>query len=133
MNIPSVSFLRTLGRLRHWCPLSKPVAVYRVRQCEHWGLLGWQHGRLIITIRVDDPSQEIESLIHEWAHALTYDEERPAQTIDTGIEIVYYTGPMPWVRHGDEWGIAYARCYRASQVSVESELKPEHPALGHRV
>lgn len=107
-------FLRDLQRLRKWCPLLEPVAIYRVRNHHACGTFTWSHKRLIITIHIDDdPRQERETLIHEWAHALSYDATWPEER---------YNLPTRWIKHSNAWGIAYARCYRAVQIPVTDTL-----------
>lgn len=126
------NFLANLQRLRHWCPPSKPVVVYRVQKHPWYGALDQRDGRLIITIRIDDdPREECETLIHEWAHALTYNESRPEEQFDLSWGLVVHTCPLPWVIHGDEWGAAYARCYRAVRVPVTSKYGPDHDEINY--
>ncbi len=126
--------LQDLQRLKYWCPLPKPIIIHRAIKYHSYGGFDWDVDKLIITIRIDkDIREERETLIHEWAHALTYNENRPTQEIITDLDYILYNGPVPWVKHGDEWGLAYARCYRAVQVPVTSKFSPDSPEINWKL
>lgn len=132
-DLNTAIFCRALQRLQHWCPPTKPLTVRRIQEYDCCGELNWYDGEIIIRIDAD-PRQERETLIHEWAHALTYNESRPEQriTLPSG-DLIVWSNPRPWVMHGEEWGIAYARCYRAAQIPVTSQFGPDHPEMDYRV
>jgi hypothetical protein len=121
--------------LNHWQPLSKPFVIKRVLHHEAYGTFKEEDGTFIIKVRIDkDPIQECETLVHEWAHALTHRESRCEQLVKMpcGTEIKF-NGQMPFVRHGDEWGIAYAKCYRAVRCLLSNEFGPDHPEMDYRL
>jgi len=101
-------FETLLERLRASCPLAKPVVIERwpASWSEAFGEFrcGMLDYFLILIRNTLDEFGSTETLIHEWAHGLTW---RPAPV----------TAPwrnMPYPLHGDEWGVAYARAYRAA-------------------
>lgn len=70
-----------------------------------------------ITLRSDLSDLETsEMVIHEYAHALCYD--------PNDVRYLFATDDFDW--HDDEWGIAYAKCYRVATlmpfVAMHEEL-----------
>lgn len=81
---------RAIDRLRDGAPLPR---VLNLRIQHHEGQMGscaLERNRFCIDL---DPAASLDTLAHEWAHALTWD---CAEVED----------------HGPLWGVAYARCYR---------------------
>ena len=106
---------RNLRRLRLYVdglnerlPADRPVTVARVRRTEGWGSGSClqEKERYRIFIRADQTYVEtLDSLCHEWAHALHWSTETD---------------------HPDEWGIMYARTYRAmSAISADWTSIPD--------
>lgn len=84
--------------LRRQCMPAHPVHVRRVQLQGEWGhcWLRKRKHRKVFLIAIDSrmPDQlALETLVHEWAHALSWYE--------------------PGTDHSVAWGRAYARCYRA--------------------
>ncbi len=85
-------------RLRFGCPLNYPVRITRPKNsdehgsCELKGAEGKEYFLIRISKQLDEISA-VDTLIHEWAHALCE---------GFGFTVV---------DHGPEWGICYARCY----------------------
>lgn len=101
-------FERALENLQKHCPLAKPVVIERWPKSwsDAFGEFrcGLPDSFLILIRNTLSELESIDILIHEWAHGLTW---RPAPV----------TAPwqcMPAPLHGDEWGVAYARAYRAA-------------------
>lgn len=97
-------FLRTLRVLRERCPTLVPTQVQRSRTLDP-GDLGYceavfdADGRLVrfrIRVRAGLCMElQIQVLMHEWAHALTWTAEH--ETVDD---------------HDEAWGLALSRVYR---------------------
>lgn len=85
---------RVLQRLREGCPAPMPVAVRVVNRpkSSHWGYAGKRKGSFSIELHRACDAVQVDTLIHEWAHCLSWG----ADAID----------------HGDEFGKAWARAYR---------------------
>jgi len=85
-------------RLRFGCPLNYPVRVTRPKTAAEHGSceLKGSEGREYFLIRINaclDEVGAVDTLIHEWAHALCE---------GFGFTVV---------DHGPEWGVCFARCY----------------------
>ncbi len=86
--------------LRQKCPAPLPVRILRPKlSSDHAGWCSLRDATKTLPNRFQieicktvSHGTAIFVLIHEWAHALSWDEDR---------------------RHGDRWGKAYARCWRA--------------------
>lgn len=102
--------------LREECPLLLPVRIVLDRRLPPPGrdgrLIAWANTtrdesgfRIVVRTRVRERgsrearrlhrSELIESLVHEWAHCLTWTSDQ--STLED---------------HGPAWGVAYAACYR---------------------
>lgn len=128
-------FICVLQRLMHWCPLQCPVFITRAITLENDYFGTFQIKRhtvsllpledkfhFYIGIRIQsDPQYECETLIHEWAHAKTYDKTRPSRTCKNGDETIVVSSSMPLEDHGNEWGKAYAECYTAARKQLPSK------------
>lgn len=93
-----VTFAEALRALRRTCAPALPVSVRRLPiRRDIYGDCTLDDGRFYIRIhRGMQTVMQVHTLIHEWAHAISWHEGKP------------------YVRdHGPEWGIAYARCYTA--------------------
>jgi len=87
-------FRALLRRLREEAPPLLPVQVRRLLVADAQAECALRNGYFYIQI---DPrlswESTVDALLHEWAHALAWQEG-------------------PYVEdHGPEWGLAYARCY----------------------
>lgn len=86
-----------IDALRKKCPVDVPVSfllVPRVAKGKKWAECERFNRPVAYVIRVQDglgPYGTIAALVHEYAHVLTWKRDD----------------------HGDAWGRAYARCYRA--------------------
>jgi len=95
-------FQRACEALMEHCPLNAPVRV-QVQPLEgYYGRTHWA-GQYEIAIEGRQPMQGVlDTLIHEWAHAMVWD----------ASEDPVYGG------HGPLWGVAYARAYRVVMAEL---------------
>jgi hypothetical protein len=91
---------KTVAWLKRNFPAKVPVHVRRcaLSVCGH--TFGWTDTKSCaqLTIKVRKgmcPRCQIDTLLHEWAHALTW-----------------FGADAEYEDHGPEWGVAYARIYR---------------------
>lgn len=84
---------RVAARLAAERPTDRPVRVEVVPISSHWADYNRERTHYLIRLsaRMDRDSM-VETLAHEWAHAVAWDASR--------------------VDHGEAWGRAYSRCYR---------------------
>ena len=89
--------------LKEKCPADMPVNVRRLKiPDDRFGDCAQYDDHYLIRIcRNLEEEQAIEILLHEWAHALSWDK--------CSVE-----------DHSNEWGKAYSRCYR---IFVKDVLK----------
>lgn len=98
-----MTFRQMVAKLRREAPPLLPVRVYvRDRLAgKAWGcatLMVCERNkprRFVIDVRKSSLAMMRDTLLHEWAHALTW-----AEGADVGTD------------HGDPWALAYGRCYR---------------------
>lgn len=89
----SLRFYDALRALREWHPADSPVWVRRCRLTGCYGTTQWGTGRFLITIDSALPeSDQVHTLLHEWAHVLTWDESEED--------------------HDEVWSAAYSRIYQ---------------------
>lgn len=119
------SFLRRTGwrefkvvltRLRLQCPTALPVVVRTSWMSDT--ILGQcvrRRHRFVVSLNdgMDQP-QAIETLLHEWAHALawSYSLDKLARDPDIAREA------FEAASHDETWGCAYSRVWRAYSVGV---------------
>lgn len=103
---------RTLRALREECPTLLPVRVRRTGALTDYFAvtdLARDGLRFNVTLheRIDSPTEGVravtelemyDSLIHEWAHCLSWN---PSHSLED---------------HDAQWGVAYARCYNAVEA-----------------
>lgn len=93
------------------CGLNADVSLQVLSIDDYLGLTWWDEERGHYRIQIEGAQQMsaiLDSLIHEWAHAMVWDaSQRPG---DQG--------------HGPLWGVAYARCYRV----MLTVIAPDGPA-----
>ncbi len=92
-------FRALVRELRVNSPALLPVRVYLRSGGEYWGSceLKWKDDRpdhFVITVYRAQWWPMLETLIHEWAHAVAW---REGETVQD---------------HGPEWGVAYAQLYQ---------------------
>lgn len=88
-------FYDALRALREWHPVEYPVWVRRCRLKGYYGATQWlgDRYRFVITICNEmSESDQVHTLVHEWAHVLTWDESEED--------------------HDAIWGEAHARLYQ---------------------
>jgi len=100
------AFYDSIRTLKKECPLSAKVSVRRILFNHHFGYCKYKPSTRKgiedkFLIRIDkrlSTQWAIRILVHEWAHAMVW--FSPAAEGKEGD-------------HHAEWGVAYARCYRA--------------------
>lgn len=91
-------FKQCIKKLQFGCPLPYPIRVTRPKNPDEHGSceLRGKEGSEFFHIRVSSQLDEVgavDTLVHEWAHALCY---------GFGFAIL---------DHGPEWGVCFARAY----------------------
>lgn len=94
-------YYQAVRKLRKECPVIHPIKVRRTAISKPlYGDCGFRKedgGFYIRILKSLDEITAIETLIHEWAHAMTW----------FSVAAIAEEGD-----HNSEWGVAYARCYR---------------------
>jgi hypothetical protein len=116
-------FVRVVEQLKIHLPPSRPVVVQTGRQFsdkEGDCLLCDRRFRIRVSRQLNE-SQAIEVLIHEWAHALSWDvcvgpAAKSRKMSDHEFE---------WIAHGPKWGIAYSEVYRCFAYEIVPILRAE--------
>jgi len=113
-------FEAVVRHLTEHAPLNAP-ALIRVRLIPVWGLCSWRAdlGAYLIEIEAAQPYHAIlDTLVHEWAHAMVWD----------ASPIACEAGDAA---HGPLWGVAQARAYvlaLAARVELdEPEAAQDEP------
>lgn len=105
-----VGFNCVLAALKRWCPPAKPVKLVINKMAN--GLLGSCRlvgGKFVIRLNSDmGPPQAIDVLVHEWAHALSWNYTHDKLTAGTSNREL-----VDWATHDATWGCAYSRTYCA--------------------
>lgn len=96
------------------CSLNADVLLQVLHIDGYLGLTWWDEERGKYRIQIEgaqsmDPI--LESLIHEWAHAMVWDASKRPE--DQG--------------HGAMWGVAYSRCYRVLMELINPNGPPPAP------
>jgi hypothetical protein len=116
-------FFRIVDELRIALPPNRPVVVQADRQ------LGHKEGDCCVIgrrfrIRVSrelNLSQRIDVLIHEWAHALSWDAAVGKVAKSRRIS----DSEFDWLAHGPKWGIAYSKVYQCFNHEIEPRFWAE--------
>ena len=94
--------VRRVGRaLRDECPPSMPVRVRLVNRSDGWigsCAVRSRYYEIRLCFAGATIQELVDTLLHEWAHALAYGTTFRAEFDD----------------HGPEWGVAYSRAYQAT-------------------
>lgn len=86
-----MSLEESIQRLCLIAPLDRPFIVIRKKLRNDYGSCGITKGRFVITIATRLSKEiAIQSLLHEWAHAMAWHEK---------------------IEHGPIWGVSYARLW----------------------
>lgn len=103
----SKAYYAAIASLREKCPVSggevrvkrRPIRSGALGDCNHYSKPDLEQGGYFMIRILNSLGSEraIETLIHEWAHAMVW--FSPAAENSEGD-------------HHSEWGVAYARCYR---------------------
>lgn len=112
--------LRIAAQLSIYLPPRRPVVVLTGRQ------LSGKEGDCSIVgrnfrIRVSKElplSQAIDVLLHEWAHALSWD----ACVGNVANSRSISDSEFNWLAHGPEWGIAYSKVYRCFTHEIDPQI-----------
>lgn len=100
--LPADQDVRTkvLSDLMLDCPLDAPARVEFLEiDAQVWGRTWWDQEAQMYRIQVDTRQPlhaMLDTLIHEWAHAMVWNASKRAED----------------AAHGPIWGVAWARCYR---------------------
>lgn len=93
--------LHAIGVLNEHCPLNASIKVEFLEiDAAVWGWTWWDPIEGMYHIQVDNRQplhSMLNTLAHEWAHAMVWD-----ASLRAGDDA-----------HGPLWGVAWARCYRA--------------------
>lgn len=116
--------LRVAEKLSIYLPPQRPVVVLAGRQ------LSGKDGDCCVDgrnfrIRVSKElpmSQAIDTLLHEWAHALSWD--ACVGKVANSRSISDYE--FEWLAHGPKWGIAYSKVYLCFTFEIEPRLQVEN-------
>ena len=115
-------FRAVLGHLRHECPPAMPVVV-RTSQMPPTlaGECRVRPNRFVIRLS-DTMSQEeaIQTLVHEWAHALAWNYTLDRLMVSPGMTDEVFQLAC----HDEAWGCAYSRVWRAYLVANENKEVP---------
>lgn len=118
---------RILAQLRQLLPPRHPVDVLTNRKfktfygdCTRIG----RRFRIRLSRSLDEPAA-IETLIHEWAHALSW--ERSPQESRKMARLPSLERER--VAHGPQWGIAYSLVYRVLVTEIMPAIKAENARL----
>jgi hypothetical protein len=106
-------FQRVAAGLRQHCPAAYPVVIRTVWLPDDTeGTCSRRRSRFSIRIadRLDEKSA-VEVLLHEWAHARSWNHRLDAcpLTLPTGDEL---DPAFDELAHGPEWGVAYSLVWR---------------------
>lgn len=114
---PQWDVFRSVLRLLRWdCPPAKPVVVRTswlpadtLGEC-----VRRQHRFVIRLNRAMNENQAVETLLHEWAHALAwnYSLDRMARDPDVDREL------FEAASHDEAWGCAFSRVWRAYSAAM---------------
>jgi len=105
------SFNSTLERLRELCPPGQPVDIKFTALKRCLGHCCRRGSRFQICIsRVLDEEAAIETLIHEWAHALAWNYSIDRLARAKGISATDFDRES----HGPAWGVAYSVVYQTA-------------------
>lgn len=104
------AFRRVLAGLRELCPAAKPVVVRT----------SWLPGNILgecirrrarFVVRLNNQmaqEQAIETLLHEWAHALAWNYSLDRLAREPGVSAQVFDAAS----HDEAWGCAYSRVWR---------------------
>lgn len=109
------TYMKLVRLLKKELPPSLPIHVRRVQQkCD--GYCQKRNGRFYITIdnRLNEQSA-IDSLLHEWAHALNWKSYHDKLSPSKFEEVA----------HDESWGIAYSKVYRFYDSHIDAILQCE--------
>jgi hypothetical protein len=94
-------FRKILAWLRKTFPIDAPVTVKRVPAKHNHGVTSFNGRRFFIRIdSIQEESGQLDTLLHEWAHAVAMNDA--------------YT-------HGERWGQIYSRIYTAYEKKDDSK------------
>ena len=100
-------FALAVETLKAECPLNADAAVVVHLTPGYWGYCFWNEAAGVYEIHINSRQAMhsiIDTLIHEWAHAMVWDSSRDEVYGD----------------HGPIWGVAQARCYRAVLIALQA-------------
>ena len=105
-----VVFKRVLAGLRRYCPVAMPVVVRTSwLSSDILGRCARRKTRFVIALNANmNEHDAVETLIHEWAHALSWNLVLDQLSTQAGID------PQDFqeASHDEAWGCAYSRVWR---------------------
>jgi len=116
--------LRVAEKLRIYLPPRRPVVVLTGRQLSgKQGDCGVVGRKFQIRVSRELPmSQAIDVLLHEWAHALSWDACVGKVANSRSISAHEFDR----LAHGPKWGIAYSKVYLCFTSEIEPRLQAEN-------
>jgi hypothetical protein len=118
-----VVFSRVLERLQVLLPPKSPVVVHagRVMTRAH-GTCARRDGvfRICVCSALDE-AFAIDVLLHEWAHALSWNAELDRAARKRSLSDLEFEG----LCHGPEWGLAYGIVYRTYVCEIVPQIRAE--------
>jgi hypothetical protein len=105
------TFRRVLAGLRKHCPAAKSVVVRTSWLPEDiLGQCSRRPHRFVIRLNNSMPQEQaVETLLHEWAHALAWNYSLDKLARDPGVSPEI----LDAASHDEAWGCAYSRVWRA--------------------
>jgi hypothetical protein len=104
------TYNKLVRRLKKEIPPGFPVSVRRVKMKKNDGLCTKKGNKFLITIdKALNESSAIDTLVHEWAHALNWNHLHDSLTQEE----------FEKVAHDASWGVAYAKVYRIAEKLIK--------------
>lgn len=115
-------FFRVVEQLKIRLPPGRPVAVLAGRQLANHGDCGVVRGKFRIRVsRELNESEAVDVLLHEWAHALSWEACVGKVAHSTSVSAHEFER----LAHGPKWGLAFSRVYLCFTSEIVLKLQAE--------
>ena len=125
-------FFRVVEQLKRHLPPNRPVTVLASRQLSKMcGDCSIVRGKFQIRVSRDlNESEAIDCLLHEWAHALSWDVCVGKAAKDRSIP----AHELDRLAHGPKWGLAFSRVYLCftSEIALTLQAEDLNAAVARR-